>query len=182
MGLDGIVKPAIGFTVFLMLFTGMIWGSYQQAQGTYAYEQVTSTSAWESAINAGASSNYTISNDTLTLDADGDVTTNSVSTDEHDSFTVNSEHLSGDLTVELYDQNDTLLDSQTTSGDTSVELSVENYTADSYYLTWSNSGTGDAEVSEYSTEGLTDRGTEVSSFLLIAMLLLVIGIAMGFKP
>lgn len=176
-----VVTASVGIALFLILVSGVVMPSYDKAQGIYDYEDVDTTAEWENAILSGSSTDYSVSNDTVTLtSSSATVVTDNISTDDHDTLTVDASHLSGDLTVTLYDEQDNSVTSKSTTGDTDVTLDVSNYTSSNYHLEWTSSTTSDAEIDSYAVTGETSRDSTIQAFLLIAMLLFVIGIAVKF--
>ena len=178
---DHIVGASVGVAVLFILFGAVIYGGYSSAQGLTMYEDVNTQDEWDAAINDAASSDYTLTDGVVTLNAAGVVETHSVSTQSHDYLRVESDHLSGDVDLTVYDgEDDTVLDSVSVSGDTTATLQVQDYDAESYYLeAEETTGTEDAEVTSYEVEGDDDRDSRLVALLLMVMVLFLVGVAKG---
>lgn len=169
--------------VFFILLAALVVPSFSNTQDNLEtdYESITTTENWNDVINTSASSNYSVSNDSVTLTGDvGLVQTQVVETTKnHSTFEVNVSNIAADTDVTLYNEAGTQLDTLTVSGDTSATLSVTDYTADGYYLEFAAATATDAEVDGYDSYGIDPIDDDVSILAYLVMLLFLVGFALG---
>lgn len=181
------IGKSITLTVFVsvafIILGSLVIPNYADATDytTTSYEDVNTSSEWTDAINSSQSSNYDVTNGLLTLTGDtGSVQTVAQSTDAHDRLVINVSHLTADTDIKVYDaSDDTQLDSVSATGEETVTLQVNDYSADSYYLTLDATTTTDAEVDGYISEGQDDVGDNESTFLYLVLILSLIGLGLG---
>jgi hypothetical protein len=180
---DVAIKGSIAMGVVFILLGSLVVPQFENTQDNLetSYESVTTTENWNDVINTSASSNYTVSGDSVTLDGSAGLVQTQVveTTDNHSTFEVNVTNLAADTDITLYNEAGTQLDTATASGDTSVTLSVTDYSADGYYLEFAAATATDAEVDGYESYGIDPIDSDVSILIYVTFLLFLVGLGLG---
>lgn len=171
--MDKIISASLGAAVFFMMLAGFIIPSFQEAQGQYTYEDVTDD--WSDVIVSDQSTSYSISNGTVTIQDGGDIQTQSVVTQEHQTFSVDTSVSAGTASITVYDASD---DSQIASGTSS--LTVDGWNGTEYYLEITPDTTTALELDSYQVTAESERDPMTNSLIYLVMILLLVGIGYSF--
>lgn len=181
---EDMIKGIVALGVVFVLLGGFVIGNFENASTEIVtdYEMVETTSEFNDAIVEASSSNFSVSNDVLTLTGnDGIVQTQEVTTsDEHDTLEVTVNQSQGDTAVTVYNGSGTSLTSETVTGDTETTVTVSNYTEASYYLEFDSTSSTDSEVNSYEVDGVDQVSDDVSNLVYLMLVLALIGLALGF--
>jgi hypothetical protein len=180
--MDKWVEGGVAMAVFFLLAGVLILPNFAETQGELdsTIDEVFTTSEWEDVINTSASSDYTVSNDTVTLTgSSGVIQTEMQRIESHDRLEINVSHLAADTDVTVYNSNGTSVTSTTISGDTDATIEITDISTDNYYVEYAASTATDSEVDGYTITAFDQVDNQTQTLMYLVLLLFMVGIALG---
>lgn len=148
--------------------TVLVLGTILTTAGNYI-EQVDSTSEWDNAILEADSSNYNVENDTVFIENDGTVVTDTVNISDKENVSFETSQLDGNSTVTVYDGSDSQVITSDLDGEDSFSGDIPD-SVDEYYVEYTTGTSETSDVDSYETKEPSGDMVQYLQILIIGFI------------